>query len=106
MLIQFLSFCLDPLQHILGLIAAKHEYYAFDGVVIFLKAKFAQPGSVPDDDISNVAHPNGDTLVCAYYNIADVLSIAKESNAAHIIELATLGIKSAPGIRVVGGQCG
>ena len=32
--------------------------------------------------------------------------IAKQSDAAHIIELAALGIESAAGIRIVGGQRG
>src|SRR5580692_12282390 len=104
--VQFLGLCFDSLQDILRLLAAQHENDALDGIVIFLEAEFAETWRVPDGYISYVAHADGHAFVGANHNVSNVIGVAYQPDAANVVELSTLRIEPAAGIRVVGSQCG
>ncbi len=104
MTIQFVGFGLDVFQNVLRLLSAQHQDDAFDGVIIFLKAEFAQARRVPDGDFANVAHPNGHAFIGADDDVSNVIGIAHQSDAANVIELSALRIETAAGIGVVGGE--
>ena len=53
-LVQFLGLRFHSFQNILRLLSAKHQDDAFHGIVILLKAEFAQPRRVADDDVANI----------------------------------------------------
>ena len=102
--VQFLGLGLDALQNVLRLLAAQHENDAFDRVVIFLEAEFTQTRRVADRHIADVADPNRNAVVAADHDVADVVGIAHQADAAHVVELAALRIESAAGVGVIGGQ--
>ena len=104
--IQFFGLGLDSLQDILRLPAAEHENDALDRIVILLKAELTQAGRMADGDVANVAHPDGNAFVAADDDVADVVGIAHQPDAAHVVELSALRIESAAGIRVIGGKSG
>ncbi len=103
-LVQFLGLGFHPFQDVLRLLAAQHEDDAFDGIVIFLEAEFAETRGVPDGDISDVAHSDGYALVGADHDVANVVGVAYQADAANVVELSALRIESAAGIGVIGGQ--
>ena len=82
--------------------AAEHEDDAFDRIVIFLKTELTERGALPDGDVANVANPNGHAFVAADHDVADVIGIAHQPDAAHVVELSALRIESAAGVGVVG----
>src|SRR5579872_7224390 len=99
--VEFLGLGLDTLENILRLLAAQHEDDAFDGIVIFLIAEFAEPGSVTNHHVADIAHANGDTFVRADDDISNIVSVPNQADAPDVIELAALRIESATSVGVV-----
>ena len=97
--VQFLGFCFNSFQDVLRLLPTQHENDAFDRIVIFLEAEFAQARRVPDGDISDIAHPDGHALVGADHDVANVIGVAHQPDAANVVELSALRIESAASIR-------
>src|ERR1700690_61968 len=100
--VQFLRFCLNSFENVLRLLPAQHQNHALNSVVILLETKLAQPWRVPDRHISNIPHSDGYAFVGANYGVANVLRVPYQPDAANVVELSTLRIKSAARIRVVG----
>ena len=88
--------------------AAAHEDDAFNRIVVIfcfvLKAKDAETRSVADFDVADVLDANGRAVIAGNDDFADVVGGFDEAEAAHIIKLAALGIKTAASIGVVGLQ--
>src|SRR4029077_3247996 len=104
--VQFLGFCFNVFQDVLRLFPAQHENDALNGIVILLEPEFSQPRRVPDGYVSYIPHPDGHALVGAHDDVSNVIGVAHQPDTANVVELSTLGIKAAAGIRVVGGQSG
>ncbi len=102
--IQIVGLGFHSFEDVLRLLSAQHENDAFHGIIILLKAEFAQPWRVPDGDIPNIAHADRHALVGADNDVSNVVGIAHQSNAAHVVELPALRIEPAAGVGVVGGQ--
>jgi len=101
LLVELRCFRFHALQHILRLFAAAHHDDAFDSIVSLVESKFAEPRSVPDRDAADVVHPHRYAVLRADDDVADILGIANQTQAAHVVELAALGIKSAAGVGIV-----
>ncbi len=84
------------------LLAAAHEDHAFDGIVILLEAKLAEPRRVADRHVANVPDANRHAVVAADDDVSDVVGIADQTDAAYVVELPALGVESAAGIGVIG----
>src|SRR5580704_2808240 len=104
--VQFFSLCLDSLEDVLRLLTTQHENHALDGIVIFLESEFAEPRRVPDRHLADIPHSYRHALVCADYDVANVVGVAYQANSANVIELSPLRVKTAAGIRVIGRQRG
>ena len=59
---------------------------------------------MPDGDVADVADAHRHSILRAHDDVADVRGIANQAQAANVIELAALRIKSAAGIGVIDGQ--
>ena len=103
-MVQFLGFCFHSFKDILGLLSAQHENDAFHGVVILLKTEFTQARSVSDGHVSHVPDSDGHAFVGADHDVSNVLGVSYQPDAANVIELPTLRIEAAPGIRIVSRQ--
>ncbi len=101
LVVELASFGLHALQHVLRLLAAAHHNDAFDSVVGLVESEFAQPRSVPDGHIADVADADRHPVLRPHDDVPDVFGIANETEAAHVIELPALGIEAAPGIGIV-----
>ncbi len=104
MLVQFFGLGFDALQHVLRLLAAQHHDDAFDGVVILVESELAQARRVADGDFADVAYAHRHAILRADDHAADVLHVLDQAQAAHVIKLAALRIKSAAGVGVVHGK--
>ncbi len=102
--IQLLGLGFDALEYVLRLLAAQHEDDPLNRVVILLIAEFAEPRSMADHDIANVLDADGNAVVAANDDVADIAGIAYQSDTAHVIKLPTLGVESSARIGVVGAQ--
>src|SRR5277367_651493 len=102
--VQFLGLSFDRFQDVLCLLPAQHQNDAFDRIVIFFVAEFAEARSVPDGYVSDITNADRHAFVGAHNDVSNVVGVLYEPNAAHVIELSTLGIKSAAGVGVVGGE--
>src|SRR5215469_5353854 len=100
-LIQLVRLVLDPFQHVLRLLAAAHQDDTFDSVIVFLETELAEPRSISDHDLANVADPDRSSPIAAHHNVLDVLAVADHANPAHVVELSALRIESATGIGIV-----
>src|SRR5271170_5723796 len=103
-LVQLFRFRLDSFQYILGLLAAQHHDDAFDGVVILVESELTQARRVADGDFTHIAHAHRHAILRADDHAADVLHVLDQTQAAHVIKLAALRIKSAAGVGVVHGK--
>ena len=101
LVVQFFGLGLHSLQDVLRLLSAQHENDAFDGIVILLEAEFAEARRVADGYVSDIAHADGHAFVGADDDVADVIGVAHQADAANVIELSALGIETAAGIRVI-----
>jgi len=63
LVVQFFRLCLDSLEDVLGLLPAKHENDALDGIVILLEPEFAQAWRMPDGYVSYITHSDGHAFV-------------------------------------------
>src|SRR5262249_17355516 len=97
-LIQLFGLVLDPFQHVLRLLAAAHKDDTFDRVIVFLETELAEPRSISDHDLADVADPDRGSTIAAHHNVLDVLAVAHQANPAHVEELSALRIESAAGI--------
>src|ERR1700747_741744 len=61
---------------------------------------------MPNRYLAHISHADRHAFVGPHNNVADVLRVAHESNAAHIVELSTLRIEAATRVRVICGQSG
>src|ERR1700722_1088506 len=105
--VEFFSLGLDSLEDVLGLLPTKHQYDAFDGVVIFLKAELSEARRVADGNVSDISYTDGHTFVRADNYVSDVVGVADQADTANVIKLSTLRIETAAGIGVVRRQgCG
>ncbi len=104
--VQLAGLGLDPLQHVLRLLAGAHEDDAFHRVVLGLEAEFAEPGGDADLDAADVLDQHRRAVVDRQHDVADVLGRLDQAFAAHVVELAALGIEAAAGVAVVGRQGG
>ena len=99
--VQFFRLGLDAFQDILRLLASQHQNDAFHGVIVVLEAELAQARSMADGDFADVPHPHRNPFVGADDDVGNVIRIPDQADAAHIVELSTLRIETAAGIRVV-----
>src|SRR5690242_16230171 len=104
LLVELPGLFLHAFEHGLRLLAAAHEDDAFDRIIVALEAELAQAGRVADHDLADVLDANGRTFVTAHHDVADIRGIAHQAQAAHVVELAALGINAAAGVAVVGSQ--
>src|SRR5580704_4193500 len=104
--VQFLGFCLNSFENVLRLLPTQHENDALNGVIVLLKAKFAQARRVPDGHISHITYSDRYAFVGADDDVPNVLCVPHQSDAANVVELSALRIEAATGIRVVGRQSG
>ena len=102
--IELLGFLFDAGEHVLGLLAAKHQNHAFDHVVIILKAELSQARGVADADVADILNAHGNAVIVAHDDVADVFGVLNQTEAAHIEKLTALRIKAATGVRVIGLQ--
>ena len=92
---------LDALEHHLRLLAGAHQDDAFDGVVRCHEAELPEPRRVADHDLADVLHEHRDAVLHRDDDVADVLERLDAAEAAHVVELAALGVESAAGVAVV-----
>ena len=92
---------LHSLQHGLRLLAAPHEDDAFDRVVVLLKPNSPSRGSMADLHLADIADADRHAFVGADDDVLDVLGIADQADAAHVIELAALRVETAAGVGIV-----
>src|ERR1700676_980182 len=108
--IEVCGFLLNGLQNRLRLFAAAHEDDAFDGVIVFLgaglKTENAEAGRVADFDVADVLDADGNAIVAADDDFADVFGGFEKAEAADVIKLAALRIEAAAGVGIVGGESG
>src|SRR5271169_1738845 len=104
--VQFVGLRLHAFKNVLRLLTAKHENHALDGIVVLLIPELAQPRRVAYLDIPNVLDTNGYSIVAADNYVSDIAGVTYQPNAAHIVRLPPLGVKSTARIRVIGAQCG
>ena len=95
---------LHALQNHLRLFAHPHEDDAFDGVVLAHIAELAETHGVADLDLGHVLHVDGNAAPRRQHDVADVLGVPDEAQAADVVELPPLGVKAAAGVRVIGAQ--
>src|SRR5580704_6206283 len=104
LLVQFFRLCLDSLEDVLGLLPAKHENDALDGIVILLETEFAEAWRMPNGYVPYITHSDGHAFVSANHDVSNVICVAHQPDAANVVELSSLRIKSSASIRVVGRQ--
>ena len=104
--VQFVRLCLNSFEDVLRLLPAQHENDAFNRIVIFLEAEFAEARSMTDGHISDITHPDGHALVGAHYDVANVICVPYQPYPANVVELSALRIETAASIGVIGSQCG
>src|ERR1700722_303559 len=98
MAVQFFGLGFNALQDVLRLLTAQHENDAFDRVVILLKAELAEARRMADGYISYVTHPDGHAFVGTDYDVANVICVAYQADAANVVKLSALRVKSATGV--------
>ena len=103
--IQLLGLGLHSLQDVLCLLAAKHEDHALNRVVILLITELAESRRMADHDVANVLDANRNAVAGADDDVANIAGVTHQSNAAHVIKLPTLGVKSTSRIGIIGAQC-
>src|SRR5579859_5769493 len=104
--VQFLSLCFHSLEHVLRLFPTQHEDDAFDGIVVLLKAEFTEPGRMPNGYISDILHTNGYAFVRAHHNVSNVVGVTYQPDSTNVVELSSLRIKTAAGIRIICSESG
>ncbi len=103
-IVEFLRLRLDPLEHVLCLLAGAQQDDAFDRVILLADAELAQPRRDADDDMADILDQHRRALVHRQHDIADILDGRQPPEPADIIELPALRIETAAAIAVVGGQ--
>src|SRR6202042_2368487 len=68
------------------------------------ESELAQARRVADGDFADVANAHRNAILRADDHAANVLNVFDQAQAAHVIKLAALRIKSAAGIGVVHGK--
>src|ERR1700688_1625711 len=77
--VQFLCFFLHPGEDILRLFVSAQKNDAFNGIVIFLKAKNTKTWRVAYLYSSNVFHSNRNAIGAAHHNFSDIFSGLKQA---------------------------
>ena len=103
--VQFIGLGFHALEDVLRLLPAKHENDALNRIVVLLITEFAQPRRMADHDLANVLDSDRYAIVAADHDVPDIAGVAHQSNAAHVIKLATLGVEPTACIGVIRGQC-
>ena len=88
--IQLVGLRFHGFEHVLSLLAAEHQDHALDGVIVVLITEFAQPWSVADGHLADVLDANRHAVIAADDNIANVVGVTHQADAAHIVELPAL----------------
>ena len=104
--VELLRLRLDPLQHVLGLRAGQCQHHALHRVVLAHVAELAQPRRDADLYRAHVLHQDRRAVVHRQHHVADVLHGLEPAQPAHVEELPALGVETAAGVAVVGGQRG
>src|ERR1700722_15615927 len=103
--VELVGFLLDAAQDRLRLLSAPHQDHAFNGVVVFLdlvlKSKNSKARRVADHDGADIFHAHGPAIVAADDDLADIVGRFQQAEAAHVVELSALRVKTASGVRVV-----
>src|SRR5258708_7447248 len=103
--VDFLGLSLHTFENDVGLLAAAHEYDAFDGIVIvfglILKTENAEARGVADFHVADVADADRRAVIARDPDFADIVGGFYQPQTPHIIKLAALRIKTAAGIGVV-----
>src|ERR1700688_943742 len=102
--VQFLGFLLHPGEDILRLFALAQQNDALNSIVILFKAENTKPWCVTYLYSSNVLHSNRNTICAAHYDFSDVLGGFKQPDTTDVIKLASLRVKPAASIGIVGSQ--
>ena len=102
--VQLLGLLLDALQDVLGLFAAAHQDDAFHRVVVLVEPEFPQARGMANHHIADVADAHGSAIVAGHHDGANILGIARQAQAAHVVELPALRVKPAAGVGVVRGE--
>src|ERR1035438_5393353 len=85
LLVEFLGLSFDALENVLRLLSTQHENDAFHRIVVVLETEFAQPWRMADHDVANIFYANRRAVVAAEDDVANVVGVADQSNAAHVI---------------------
>ncbi len=92
------------------MLAPAHQDDAFDGVIILLllglKTEDAEARGVADFHAANILDADGHAIGTSDYDFPDVFGAFHEAQAAHVIKLAALRVKTAAGVGIVGVQRG
>jgi hypothetical protein len=106
--IEVLGLFLNALQYVLRLFTAAHQDDAFHGVIVFLrlglKPENAKARRVADFHVTDILNANGNAIVAADDDLADVFGVFEEAEAANVVKLAALGVETAARVGVVGGE--
>src|SRR5271167_1521360 len=105
--VELFGLGLDSFEDVLGLLPAKHQDDAFDGIVILLKAELSETRRVADGYVSDIFYADRHAFVGAHNYVSNIVGVADQADTADVIELSALRIESAAGICVVRRQgCG
>src|SRR5208337_3923858 len=88
----------------LRLLADAHQNYALHGLILAHVAELAQPRRVADLHVGQVLHVDRDAALFGDDDVADILQLAHQAEAADVVKLPALRIEAASGVGVVAGE--
>src|SRR5579862_6666496 len=103
--VQLRCLRLHGLEDVLGLLAPQHQDHALNRVIVLHVAELAQARRVPYRDVTNVFNADGNSVVTAHDDIANVFGVSYQPQTAHVIELSALLVESAARVGVIRSQC-
>ena len=104
MLVQVFGHRLHALQDHLGLLADPHQDDPFHCVRLPHEPELPQSRRVSDRHLGQVVNEDRNPALRRHHDVADILGVAHQPQAADVIELAALRIKPAARVGIVAGQ--
>ena len=102
--VQFFRHLLDALEDHLRLLANAHQNHAFHGLILVHVAKLAEPRRVADLHVGQIFHVDRDAAFLGYDDVADILQLAHQAEAANVVKLPALRIETTARVGVVVGE--
>ena len=100
-LVEFLRLGFDAFEHVLGLLTAAHHDDPFHCVVGFIEAELTQSRRTADRYLADVLHADGNAVLRADDNVANVAGVAHEADATDVVRLSALREEAAARVGVV-----